>query len=101
MKMTLSWFALPKNVRVILILFAAFVVWQIVVVAFKIPEILMPSPLRVLRTIVASPQYYLVHTLRTFYEMAMGFALAVLIGVLLSVSIISSRFLEETIYVLL
>jgi NitT/TauT family transport system permease protein len=101
MKMKFSWYALPKNVRVISILVAAFVVWQIVVVAFKIPELLMPSPLQVLKTIVASPEYYLAHTLRTFYETAMGFVLAVLIGVVLSVLIISSRFLEETIYVLL
>ena len=99
--MRLSWYALPKNVRVISILAASFVVWQCVVVAFKIPELLLPSPLQVLKTIVASPQFYLIHTLRTFYETAMGFALAVLIGVVLSVLIISSRFLEETIYVLL
>ncbi len=99
--MNAFWFALPKNLRVTIILLAVVALWQIFVVAFKIPDLLIPSPLQVIKAIVASPQYYGIHTLRTLYETAIGFMLAVVIGVTLSILIISSRFMEETVYVIL
>lgn len=95
------WYASPKSLRVVLIFLAALVAWEAAVIWFKIPELLLPSPLRVLHAIIDSPQFYMAHTLRTLYETVVGFALAVVIGVVLSMLIVSSRFLEETIYVLL
>ncbi len=95
------WFALPKNVRVIVIFLFAIALWEAAVVVFSPPEILVPSPLKVIRRIVSTPQFFLVHTWRTFVETIVGFGLAVAIGVVLSVLVISSRFLEETIYVVL
>ena len=96
-----AWFALPKNVRVLIIFTLTLGFWQIAVVAFSPPEILIPSPLKVIQRIISSPKFYFIHTWRTLYETVVGFGLAVVIGVVLSVLVISSRFLEETIYVLL
>jgi NitT/TauT family transport system permease protein len=95
------WFALPKNIRVILILLTALGLWQLAVVAFSVPEILVPAPSKVIERIIAMPHFYLIHTWRTLYETIVGFGLSVVIGIALSVLVISSRFLEETIYVLL
>jgi NitT/TauT family transport system permease protein len=95
------WYAWPKSLRVSVILLAVVALWQILVVAFNIPDLLIPSPVQVIKAIAASPQYYWIHTLRTFYETAIGFALAVIIGVALSILIVSSRFMEETVYVIL
>ena len=95
------WFALPKNVRIIVIFFFTIALWQIAVVVFSPPEILVPSPLKVIQRIVSTPQFFLIHAWRTFFETIVGFGLAVSIGVVLSVLVISSRFLEETIYVML
>src|SRR5262245_476198 len=96
-----AWFILPKNLRVLIIFFIMLGLWQIAVVAFSPPEILVPSPLKVIKRIISSPNFYLIHTWRTLYETVIGFGLAVVIGVALSILVISSRFLEETIYVLL
>jgi len=95
------WFAIPKNVRVVLIFVLAIVLWQVAYVVLSPPEFLVPSPLKVVQRIVSMPEFFLIHTWRTFYETLVGFTLAVVIGVVLSILVISSRFLEETIYVIL
>jgi NitT/TauT family transport system permease protein len=95
------WFAIPKNVRVVLIFILMILLWQAAYAVFSPPEILLPSPLKVVQRIISTPEFFLIHTWRTFYETVVGFALAVAIGVTLSILVISSRFLEETIYVVL
>lgn len=99
--MRLGWFDLPKNLRIGVIFGSAVLVWQALVVAFAVPEILVPSPWRVLQEISRNPVFYAIHSWRTFVETGVGFALAVAIGIALAILIVSSRFLEETIYVLL
>ena len=96
-----GWFALPKNVRILLIAFATLALWQGAVIASGTSELLLPTPSRIAAQIWEMPAFYALHTWRTFVETAVGFGLAVVIGVALSVLIVSSRVLEETIYVLL
>jgi NitT/TauT family transport system permease protein len=95
------WYLLPKNVRVLAIFAVTVALWEFLVVVFSPPEFLVPSPVAVIDRIVSSPEFYLIHTWRTLIETIVGFALALVIGVVLSILVISSRFLEETIYVLL
>lgn len=99
--MTVTWFSLPKNVRIGGIFLGALAIWQAIVTTLGVPEILLPTPLRVVEQIWENPIFYAIHTWRTFLETAVGFGLAVGMGIALSVLIVSSRFLEETIYVLL
>jgi NitT/TauT family transport system permease protein len=96
-----AWFRLHKSLRVAILLLASLLVWQIAVIAFKVPEILVPPPLAVLKRVLEMPEFYAAHTWRTFYETLVGFGLAVVLGVGLAVLIVSSRFLEETVLMLL
>lgn len=95
------WYSLPKNVRIAIILLSTLAIWQLAVVYFAVPEILVPTPKRVLQRIWSEPGYFLLHTWRTLYETIVGFTIAVALGIVLSILVVSSRFLEETIYVLL
>jgi len=96
-----SWFWLPKQSRMLIILLATLVLWHLAVVVFAVPAILVPSPIAVVQRIIESPTFYAVHSWRTFYETLVGFSLAVVFGVILAILIISSRFLEETLMLLL
>jgi NitT/TauT family transport system permease protein len=95
------WFSLPRSFRILVILAVAVACWQAAVVYFKIPTILVPTPWSVIERLYESPAFYFMHAWRTLYETLVGFVLAVILGIALAVLIISSRFLEETIYVLL
>jgi NitT/TauT family transport system permease protein len=96
-----AWFAMPRRYRIVLIVLAAVLLWQLCVVYFAVPSILVPTPLSVLARIYEQPAFYWLHSWRTFQETIVGFGLAVVIGIALAVLIISSRVFEETIYVLL
>lgn len=96
-----GWYRLPKTARMAVMLAVMLGIWQLAVAAFKVPEILVPTPLSVVQRVVESPAFYAAHTWRTFYETLVGFGLAVGLGVLIAVLIVSSRFLEETVMMLL
>lgn len=95
------WFRLPKQLRVAFILFATVVLWHVAVVAFAVQPILMPSPIAVLKRLAESPEFFAIHSWRTLQETLVGFAAAVILGVVLAMLIVSSRFLEETVMLLL
>src|SRR6202041_2973376 len=95
------WFVVPKNVRIAIIILLTIALWQLAVTIFEPPEILIPSPAEVIKRIASFPNFYLVHSWRTLLETVVGFGLALAIGIVLSVLIVSSRLLEETIYTVL
>jgi NitT/TauT family transport system permease protein len=95
------WFGMPHSVRIGLIFVAALLLWEFAVAIFRPPEFVLPAPSSVFERITKMPVFYLIHTWRTFYETVLGFGVAVIAGVLMAVMIVSSRFLEETLYVLL
>jgi NitT/TauT family transport system permease protein len=101
MRIANNWYRLPKAARMAVILLATVLLWQLAASAFKLPEILVPSPWSVARRIVEQPDFWVAHSWRTLYETVVGFALAVILGVALAMLIISSRFLEETVLLLL
>ena len=97
----LLWFRLHHSVRVSLIFVGAILLWQVAVDIFKLPQIVLPTPASVVERVAQMPVFYLLHTWRTFYETIIGFGVAVIAGTFLAVMIVSSRFLEETLYVFL
>jgi NitT/TauT family transport system permease protein len=86
---------------VIVVLVSTFLLWQLAVMIFKPPVFIIPSPLLIFQEIAAEPAWYLRHTLFTLQACLLGFALALVIGVLAAVGIVYSRFLEHTLYTLL
>jgi NitT/TauT family transport system permease protein len=83
------------------VLLVCALLWEALTRIFDVPMFMLPPPSAVLMAIVTDPQIYLYHGVYSLYSTLMGFALAVVIGVVLAVAIVQSRFLERTLYTLL
>ncbi len=77
------------------------VLWEAAVVVFRVPRVILPAPSVVLGQIVSNPGFLLSQASTTLLEVLLGFALSLVIGIPLAVLIVSSRFLENTFYLLL
>ena len=75
--------------------------WHFYVVAFKVAPVVMPSPASVLQSIVKNWQLLLNESWVTFLECVYGFALAVVVGIVLAVLVSSSRILNLMFYPIL
>jgi NitT/TauT family transport system permease protein len=89
------------TLRVVLILAAVFGLWEAVVVALGIPQHVLPKPSIVFRELATEPLWYLEHTASTLWTTLLGFGLALLVGVVAAIGIISSKWVENTLYTLL
>ena len=85
----------------VLLLAVLVVLWQVASDLFSIPDYLLPSPVAILGRMAEIPDRLVMHTLVTLREVAAGFVLAVVVGVLLAIVISHSRFLAESLYPLL
>ena len=90
-----------QMLHVALVLLGALVVWQLGVMIGKPPAFLLPSPIAVLGELAGSPLWYLDHAWRTMGATLLGFALALVVGLVAAIGIVYSRTLESTIYTLL
>lgn len=90
-----------ETVRVILILAAVFALWEALVRGLGIPAHVVPPASAVFKELATEPMWYVWHTLSTLYTTMLGFALALALGVLAAVGIISSKWIENTLYTLL
>lgn len=95
-----GWNGVGRPVRVTLVIVSALALWETVRL-FDIPVFLVPPPTMVLEIMWQEPRWMLLHSWHTLFETFIGFGLAVIFGVLFAVLIVSSKFLEETLYVLL
>jgi NitT/TauT family transport system permease protein len=77
---------------------ALIVLWELVVDLSKVPAFLVPAPSTVVAEILKNPLWFWGHTYYTLLATVCGFALAVVIGVVLAVTIVYSRAIEQTIY---
>src|SRR5690606_2972976 len=68
---------------------------------FQIPDYLIPSPLSVAQVLFNRFWYLAGHTWVTTVETLLGFFFSVVIGVGLAVAIVTSRFVERSIYPIL
>jgi NitT/TauT family transport system permease protein len=82
---------------IVLILLA----WHFYVVAFKVPPVVMPSPLRVWDALLKNAPLLLRESWTTFLECIYGFVLAVVVGILIAVIVTTSRILNQMFYPIL
>lgn len=74
------------------------VAWQVVVSVFSIPPIFVPGPFAVFREIRANGGFYLQAFEVTLGNTLLAFVVSMLAGIALAVAIVSSNFLEKTLY---
>jgi NitT/TauT family transport system permease protein len=75
--------------------------WHFYVVAFKVPPVVMPSPIRVWDALLKNTPLLLRESWTTFLECIYGFVLAVVVGILIAVIVTSSRILNQMFYQIL
>jgi len=73
-------------------------IWQLVVSMFGIKQFLLPGPGAVAETLVEDWRGLLVHTRSTLLEVVVGYAIAVVFGLVLAVTMVSNRALERAVY---
>ncbi len=81
----------------ILTIVVMIVIWQIVVVEFKVPSYLISSPSAIIGELFLDV-HWLTHIYVTLYEILAGFLLAIAVGIILGVAIVYSDLLRNTIY---
>jgi len=91
-----NWFADTKNTVLFVIAFLLF--WEFAVAVFRIPRYILPSLSSVIRQFIKNVDLIWDYTLVTGYETLVGFAIAVAIGVPLSMLTAFSRLLRQTFY---
>jgi NitT/TauT family transport system permease protein len=85
----------------VVVLIALLVLWEVVVVVFRVPRVILPAPSVVLAQIASNPGFLLSQASSTLLETLLGFALSLVLGIPLAVLIVYSRLLENTAYLLL
>lgn len=91
-----EWAHEKRTGLIALVVFLA--VWELVVIAFRIPSYLLPAPSKTVVEIFKSWQLIGWYTLITAYESFLGFFLAILVGVPLSMLVAFNYFLKKTVY---
>lgn len=74
------------------------VAWQTYVTVANIPSVILPSPISIAKYIVARYDILLIHAIPTTVESAVGFLLALALGVLLAILITYSQVAREALY---
>lgn len=100
--MSKRWLAADNGARdVALVLALTVVLWELGVWMFKPSPMILPAPSAILAAFLETPGIFLRHLGFTLGMTCLGFALAVILGVLLAALIVYSPFVERTIYTLL
>ncbi|GGF54192.1 ABC transporter permease [Azorhizobium oxalatiphilum] len=74
------------------------VIWQVVVVAFRIEPFIMPSPSAIFDAFVQYRDSILIHAWQTMVSTLLGFSLGIVVGLLLGIFIGSSRLVYAGLY---
>ena len=80
---------------------ALLLLWEWAVVAFNVRPFILPRPSQVAVALVAEAGQLMPAALTTAQEIVLGFLLAVAIGVPLAVALLSSRWVEDTLFPLI
>lgn len=98
----ISWLSRHSRWGVLTASCVAFVLlWELLIRWFDVPAFLVPAPSRVAVEIAKNPAWLLTHAYQTVLATLLGFALAVIIGIALSLLIVYSRVAEDTVYAVL
>lgn len=84
-----------------LVMLGLLVLWEAAVRLSGVAVILLPSPLNIVRELASAPAFFLRESFYTLLATVSGFALAVLLGVVLAVAIVCSRLLDRIIWTVL
>jgi len=85
-----------------LAVFAVIVVlWEATVDILQVRTFLVPAPSAILRDILENWRYFVDQVAHTLYATILGFAIAVLLGLVIAIGIVHSRFIDLTLYTLL
>ncbi len=85
----------------LVVLAGILVAWEAAVRIFAPPPIILPPPSAIVVELAAAPRYFLRHAGFTLSTTLAGFALAVVLGVVLAVAIVASRWADRIITTLL
>src|SRR3546814_5581753 len=69
--------------------------------ALGVREFMLPAPSKIIVEFFQSPGYLLMQSLSTLETTVVGFVLAVVLGVVIAIGIVSFQFLDRTLYSLL
>lgn len=95
-------FAADNETRdIVLVLAACLLLWELGVWFFEPSPLILPTPSAVFAAFLETPGMFLRHLGFTLAMTCIGFALAVILGVVLAVLIVYSPFVERTVYTLL
>ena len=83
------------------VLIGFFLLWEAAVRGFNVKPVVLPPPSAVFAELFRAPGWYLGHAWYTLLVTLGGFAVAVVVGVLLAVLIVESRLLEKSVYALI
>jgi len=83
------------------VLVALFAIWEVAVRALAVKPVILPPPSAIFAELAGDPLWYLRHAWYTLIVTLGGFALALVMGVMLAIAIVESRLLEKTIYALI
>lgn len=86
---------------ILLVVIAVVVLWEAAVAIFQPPVIFLPPPSAIWQDFMSTPGVFVRHMGYTLGTTALAFALSVVLGVMLAVGIVQSKFLERTVYTLL
>jgi NitT/TauT family transport system permease protein len=86
---------------VVLVLIGSLVFWEIGVWWFQPSPLILPPPSAVISAFMETPWVFMRHLGFTLWMTALGFVLAVVLGVLLAIAVVYSPLVERTIYTLL
>ena len=78
-----------------------FIVWELAVLIFAIPQFILPAPTRILEAIIQFWPAIWKNSLQTLYTTTVGFILAVVFGLGLGIAIGWSRFIYAGLYPLM
>lgn len=97
----LSLSALSQQGSAIFAFVALFVVWDVVCRVAEVPEWLLPAPSQIALEVWNQRAVIPVHLLTTAYEVVLGFALAVVLGVMIAILIVMSPLARKIVYPIL
>jgi NitT/TauT family transport system permease protein len=85
----------------LVVLAATLLLWQLVVMLFRVPEFIFPSPLQITREFIEFKGPLLEAAWKTLWVTMVGFAIAIAVGVMLGFLIGSSRLAYTALYPLM
>lgn len=86
---------------VVIVLVLSMLLWEVAVRFFEASPLILPAPSAIFAAFLETPGIFIRHLGFTLAVTAAGFALAVVLGIILAIGIVYSPFLERTVYTLL